>query len=121
MEILIIIAFLIIIPILVYTRWKIGTLRNFDHLFGKKLTRYGLKLMKSEYPGIFKVGPFPKFEVEIGKPQINGGAIQYERTFIRKLQVLTKNNEQREIWARIETGWFKETTVQFKPNLKEIK
>ena|SRR5690606_16005986 len=121
MEILIIGVFVIVIPILVYLRWRIGSNRNFDSLFNTKLTRHELQLIKSEYPGIFKVGPFKKFEINIGKPQINNGAIQYERTYYRKLQVVTKDNKQVEIWAKIETGWFKDTTVDFKPKLNEIK
>lgn len=121
MDILIIGAFILVTPILIYIRWKVGTKKNFDHLIDKKLYRHGLKLLKSEYPGIFNVGPFPKFKIEPGKPQINNGAIQYERTYFRKLQVLKSNKEKIEVWAKIETSWFKDTTVEFKPNLNEIK
>ena len=120
MNALIVIIFIIITLGLFYIRYKIDARRNFDELLKKELKPHGFQLVKSEYPGLLKVGPFKKIEVEIGKPQINRGAIQYERTYYRKLQILTNKNQQVQVWAKIETGWFKSATADFIPNLNEI-
>ena len=79
-----------------------------------------MKYIKSEYPGLFKVGPFKKFEIEIGKPQINNGTVRYERTYYRKVTALKNSKTEVEIWAKIETGWFKENSVEFNPRLKNV-
>lgn len=117
---LIVIIFIIISLGLFYIRYKIDAQRNFDELLKKELKPHGFQLVKSEYPGLFKVGPFKKIEVEVGKPQINHGAIRYERSYYRKLQILTDKNQQIEVWAKIETGWFKSATADFIPDLNGV-
>lgn len=104
-----------------WLNWQINKKKDFRSLIEPELERFGIKYIKSEYPGIFKVGPFKKFEIEIGKPQINGGTIQYEKTYYRKITVLTKAKKEVEVWSKIETSWFKESAVEFKPKLKNIK
>lgn len=118
MDLLISTIFILTASALIYLRWWTGTKRDFNPFFKQQLAKFGLTLMTSEYPGLFKVGPFKKFEIEFGKPQINGGVIRYERTYYRKIKAKMKNGNEIEIWAKIETGWFKETTVEYIPKLK---
>ena len=61
--------------------WQFNKSKNFRNLIEPQLEKAGMKYIKSEYPGLFKVGPFKKFEIEIGKPQINNGTVRYERTY----------------------------------------
>lgn len=79
-----------------------------------------MSLVSLKYPGLFKVGPFKKFEISFGKPQINGGAIQYERTYYRIVELKTEKDKTHKIWARIDTNWFKETKVEFIPKLDKL-
>lgn len=101
-----------------WLNWEIDKNKDFKHLIEPQLEKFGIKYIKSEYPGIFKVGSFKKFEIEIGKPQINNGTIRYEKTYYRKITAITQNNAEIEIWAKIETSWLKEDTIEFSPNLK---
>jgi len=100
--------------------WQFNKSKNFRNLIEPQLEKAGMKYIKSEYPGLFKVGPFKKFEIEIGKPQINNGTVRYERTYFRKVTALKNNKTEVEIWAKIETGWFKENSVEFNPRLKNV-
>jgi len=104
-----------------WLQWNIDKKKDFRHLIEPQLEQFGMEYIKSEYPGIFKVGPFKKFEIEIGKPQINDGTIRYEKTYYRKVSALVNNNSEIEIWAKIETGWFKEDSVEFNPKLRNVK
>jgi len=103
-----------------WLNWQFHTNKDFKHLIEPELRKYGMKYIKSEYPGIFKVGPFKKFKIELGKPQINNGTIQYERTYYRKITAETDQSKTIEIWAKIETGWFKDDAVEFNPKLRNL-
>ncbi|CAM4030068.1 hypothetical protein FLBR109950_13745 [Flavobacterium branchiophilum] len=103
-----------------WLNWQHNKSKDFRKLIEPKLEQNGLKYVKEEYPGIFKVGPFKKFEIEIGKPQINKGTIQYEKTYYRKITAIANNKKEVEIWAKIDTSWFKEDSVEFNPKLKNI-
>ena len=120
MQYFLILLFIGLSIILGWLNWQLNKKKDFKSLIEPELEKFGLKYIKSEYPGIFKVGPFKKFEIEIGKPQINNGAIQYEKTYYRKITALTKTKREVEVWSKIETSWFKESVVEFNPKLKNI-
>jgi hypothetical protein len=103
-----------------WLNWQIEKRKDFRKLIEPELEKYGMKYIKEEYPGIFKVGPFKKFEIEIGKPQINDGAIRYEKRYYRKITAIANNKKVVEVWAKIDTSWFKEDSVEFNPKLKNI-
>ena len=116
---------ILLIPIVIiiglFIQWISDSAKDFSDIIELELKTKGIKFISSKYPGLFKVGPFKKFEVSIGKPQINDGAIQYENTYYRIVEVKTKNNTTIKIWAKIDTNWFKDTKIEFKPSLSEIK
>ena len=118
--IFVVILFVVLAFITGYIRWKWDKTKDFQDVIRPLLKIHGLNFTRSEYPGLFQVGPFKKVTIEIGKPQINNGAIQYERTHYRKVFVTKENGEQIEIWAKIETGWFKKPSVIFDPLLEEV-
>ena len=120
MQYFLILLFVCLVIIIGWLNWQLDKKKDFRSLIEPKLERFGMKYIKSEYPGIFKVGPFKKFEIEIGKPQINNGTIRYEKTYYRKITVLTKTKKQVEVWGKIETSWFKESAIKFNPKLKNI-
>ena len=102
-------------------KWSTDKSKNFADIIETDLKKYGLKYLSSTYPGLFKVGPFKKFEITIGKPMINSGTVQYEHTYYRIVELRTKNNRTERIWAKIETNWFKDTKIEYKPSLSELK
>ncbi len=102
-------------------KWVTDKSKNFADIIEADLKKYGLKYLSSTYPGLFKVGPFKKFEITLGKPMINNGSVQYERTYYRIVRLKTKNNKTTQVWAKIETNWFKETQIEYKPPLSKLK
>ncbi len=112
---------LLVIPIGLFIKWTSDRSKNFESIIQTELKKYGLKYVKSTYPGLFKVGPFKKIEITIGKPMINDGAVQYEHTYYRIVELETKKKRKERIWAKIETSWLKDTRIEFKPKLSEIK
>ncbi|WBU89732.1 hypothetical protein [Cellulophaga omnivescoria] len=117
----IILFVLVAIPIQLFIKWTSDKSKDFKELIEMELKKNGLKYVDSKYPGLFKVGPFKKFEITIGKPTINDGAIQYEHTYYRIVVLETKRKRKERIWAKIETSWFKDTRIEFKPKLSDIK
>ena len=109
---------IIIIPIGIaislYIAWITDSSKDFKDIVEVELKKKGFKLISLTYPGLFKVGPFKKIEVSFGKPKINDGAIQYEKTYYRIAEVKTLKNKTNKIWVKIETSWFKESKVEFK-------
>ena len=102
-------------------KWFTDKSKDFGDIIQTELEKHGLKYVKSRYPGLFKVGPFKKFEITVGKPLINNGAIQYDHTYYRIVELKTKTNRTELIWAKIDTNWFKETNIDFRPRLSELK
>ncbi len=118
----ILIVFIIVaIPLGLYINQESNKSKDFSDLIEIALKKHGLHFVSSTYPGLFKVGPFKKFEITIGKPVINDGAIQYDHTYYRIVELKTKHQQTKKVWAKIETNWFKDTHIEFKPSLSEIK
>ena len=112
---------LLVIPIGLFTKWTSDKKKVFKDIIEIELKKNGLEYVDSTYPGLFKVGPFKKIEIKFGKPLINAGAVQYENTYYRIVDLETKRKRKERIWAKIETSWFKDTRIEFKPKLSEIK
>ena len=113
-----IVIFFLLIGILI--NWLIDSSKDFTELIDAELKQKGMRLLHLKYPGIFNVGPFKKIEISIGKPQINDGTIQYERTYFRIVALKTKKGISYKIWAKIHTNWFKETKIEFIPKLDTL-
>ena len=107
--------------LVLFISWKYDSSKDFSKLIQVELTKKNMKLISSNYPGIFKVGPFEKFKVSVGKPLINDGAIQYEKSYIRLVKLETSTNKEHEVWVKINTHWFKETKIEFRPQLSDLK
>ena len=65
------------------------------------LHSHGLNFISSEYPGMFKVGPFPKFEVTMGRPQSRAGGISGEYSQYRVIRCSDSDGHTYELWAMI--------------------
>lgn len=81
---------LIIIPFGIYLQWVRQKSKDFSEIINSKLKKHELKFISSTYSGFMKAGPFNRFEISFGKPQINSGSIQYENRIIVLLRLKLK-------------------------------
>ncbi len=84
------------------------------------LEAHGLKYISEKYPGVFKIGPFPKFEVKIGRPQSKFLGISGEYSEYRIITVEDAEENQYEIWAKIEYEIFKIHRIRWRAENPEI-
>ena len=112
---------LFLIPIGIVFQWITDKSKSFSDIIEIELKKHGLEYVNSSYPGLFKVGPFKKFVIKIGSPTINDGAIRYDNTYYRIVELKTKTNQTKQVWAKIETNWFKDTRIEFNPSLSKLK
>ena len=71
------------------------------------LKAHGLTFVSSRWPGRFKVGPFPKFEIEVGRPQSRVGGIRGEYDEYRIVTVQDSQGKIHELWAKLEIEVFR--------------
>jgi hypothetical protein len=78
-----------------------------------------LKQCRVEYvsarsPKIFQTGPFPKFEIEMGRPVTNAAGVQGEYTEYRIVTFRDTNRQLHELWACVEFEAFKFRRVRWR-------
>lgn len=78
------------------------------------LAKLGLTYVSSKWPGMFKVGPFPKFEVEVGRPQSRIGGIRGEYDEYRIVTVKDSQGNIHELWARLEYELFQLQRIRWR-------
>ncbi len=70
------------------------------------LSAHGLAFVSARWPGMFKVGPFPRFEIISGRPQSRVGGIRGEYDEYRIVTVQDSQGKNHEIWALLEFELF---------------
>ena len=90
-----------------------------EHL-APSLERYGLSLVSSEFPGWFKTGPFPRFEIEVGRPQTRVAGVRGEFDEYRLVTAADSGGNQCRLWALLEFEAFRLRRVRWRaePNAK---
>ena len=78
------------------------------------LNSHGLTFISAKWPGLFKVGPFPKVEVEVGRPQSRFGGIRGEYDEYRVVTVKDSQGNRFEIWARLEFEVFRLRRIRWR-------
>lgn len=72
------------------------------------LEEKGLQLVSSIFPGWFKVGPFPKFEAESGRPQSKVPLLgRGEYSQYRIVTVTDANDQKYRLWVLLDFEIFK--------------
>ena len=66
------------------------------------LKTHELTFVSSRWPGRLKVGPFPKFEIQVGRPQSRVGGIRGEYDEYRIVTVQDSRGNLHELWANLE-------------------
>lgn len=78
------------------------------------LERHGLCLVSSEFPGWFATGPFPRFEVEVGRPQTRVAGLSGEFDEYRRVTVSDPDGNECTLWALLEFEAFRLRRVRWR-------
>ena len=78
------------------------------------LQTHGLTFVSASWPGRFKVGPFPKFEIEVGRPQSRVGGIRGEFNEYRIITVQDARGKIHELWANLEFELFRLRRIRWR-------
>lgn len=78
------------------------------------LIAHGLTFVSASWPGRFKVGPFPKFEIEVGRPQSRVGGIRGEYDEYRIVTVQDSRGNLHELWANLEFELFRLRRIRWR-------
>jgi hypothetical protein len=78
------------------------------------LKDHGLTFVSARWPGWFKVGPFPKFEIEVSRPQSRVGGIRGEYNEYRIVTVQDSQENLHELWANLEFELFRLRRIKWR-------
>ncbi len=78
------------------------------------LAKHGLTFVSARWPGMFKVGPFPKVEIEVGRPQSRVGGIRGEYDTYRIVTVQDSNRNIHELWVKLEFELFRLRRIRWR-------
>ena len=78
------------------------------------LKSHGLQFLAAKWPGYFKVGPFPKFETEVGRPQSRAFGIRGEFDEYRIVTFKDSEGRAHDVWAMLEFETFRFRRVRWR-------
>ena len=78
------------------------------------LAAHGLTFVSAKWPGMFNVGPFPKFGVEVGRPQSRVGGIRGEYDEYRIVTARDSEGNTHELWAKLEYELFRIRQIKWR-------
>ncbi len=81
------------------------------------LSKCGLKLVSAVFPGRFKVGPFPKFEMTIGPASCVGG-VRGEYSEYRVVTCTDAAGRTYELWAQVHFELFRFRNIRWRAENK---
>jgi hypothetical protein len=93
--------------------------RDYRRYLEPPLRNCGVEYVSAVSPGLFKTGPFPKIEVEVGRPLSNFLGLRGEYCEYRIVKVRDTEGNLHEIWAVIEFEVFKLRRVRWRAEHKE--
>lgn len=114
--ILIICLIPIVLGIFVWADWALQSPEDYKEKIIKQLDENGYQLVDILVPGIFKTGPFPKFQISFG-PQTNIMGIRGEKTRYRIVKYKNQNGVIKESWIRINVSAFVVVRIKWIPEL----
>ncbi|MEM9021728.1 MAG: hypothetical protein AAGC44_14295 [Planctomycetota bacterium] len=94
----ILIAILFLMPVVIFVKRH---LRDHREELEPVLVEHGYKFVSSRWPGPFKTGPFPLFEVEVGVAQSHKMGVRGEYDTYRLVVVQDESGQTHTIWACI--------------------
>ena len=82
------------------------------------LASHALQFVYARWPGFFKVGPFSKFEFEVGRPQSRVAGIRGEYSEYRIVTFLDSEGRTHEVWAQLAFEMFRFCEVKWRAESK---
>lgn len=80
------------------------------------LKTHGLRFVAARWPGFFKLGPFPKLEVEKGRSQSRIFGIRGEFDELRIVTFKDSGGQSYEAWANVEFELFRLRRIRWRLN-----
>jgi hypothetical protein len=93
--------------------------RDLSEYLEPPLQKCGVTFISAVYPGLFKVGPFPKFEVEVGGPQTSINGTRGEHDEYRIVSFKDSEGQTHQIWALVEFEIFQFKRVRWRAEQKD--
>jgi hypothetical protein len=93
--------------------------RDYRRYLEPPLKRCGVEYVSARTPKIFQTGPFPKFEIEMGRPVTNAGGIQGEYIEYRIVTLRDADRQLLELWACMEFEAFKFRRVRWRAEKRD--
>lgn len=106
----IVIAIVVFVHISIFLKRQKKDYREHIDPFLRKLN---LKFISSVYPGMFKTGPFPKFEIETGASYSRAGSVKGEH-FECRIVTFSDNSKTYQLWAMLEFVTFKLNKIRWR-------
>ena len=88
--------------------------RSYREHLAPILEGHGLSLVSSEFPGWFQTGPFPRFEVEVGRPQTRVAGVRGEFDEYRRVTAVDPGGNEFTLWALLEFEAFRLRRVRWR-------
>lgn len=78
------------------------------------LSDHGLTFVSARWPGLFKVGPFLKFEIDVKRPQSRIGSLRGEYDEYRIVTAKDSQGNMYQLWAKLEFEVFKLQSIKWR-------
>jgi len=114
--ILIICLIPIVLAISIWADWAWQSPEDYKEKIIKQLEEKGFQLVDISMPGIFKTGPFPKFQISFG-PQTKIMGVSGEKTRYRIVKYKNQNGVIKQSWIRINVTAFVVIRIKWIPEL----
>lgn len=79
----------------------------------------GVQFVSAVHPGLFKVGPFPWFEMEVGRPWSVVAGVKGEYCQYRIVTIIDSQGQPHTLWAQVESELFRLRRVRWRAERKE--
>jgi hypothetical protein len=93
--------------------------KDYREFLEPALAAQGLAFVSSKYPGIFKVGPFPKFEIQPLRIRVNILGVSGQHSEYRIVTFHDPAGRPHEIWANLDFEGFRLRRIRWRAEDKE--
>ena len=93
--------------------------RDLTQYLEPPLRECGVTFISAVYPGLFKVGPFPKIEIEVGRPQTSIAGTRGEYDEYRIVSFKDSEGRVYQLWAIVEFEMFQFRRVRWRAEQKD--
>lgn len=104
-----------------FIRWIKRRSKSYEEILRPQIEEAGLTFVRSIRPSLGQHDPFPKFQLEFGRPYSNTPIGRGEYTVRRIVTVIDTSGYESEMWAKLEFELFRLRRVVWSPSLEQIR